>query len=200
MTGGRASATSTRAPRGRWVANTALVVAALALGLGAAFALHVAVDEQSATRGPAGENVRGSLAHALANREGAISPNTSDSGVAIGAPDVEPPSAAAATPDAAVGAFLALEVAEDYDGSYGVLSDVDRANATSGAAWAAQHASLPAITGYEITAVQQHADRADVSARLQLRPELTADAGLVPARAEATFTTVAEDGGWRVAY
>ena len=169
MTGGRASATSTRAPRGRGFTNVALVVAALALGLGLAFALHVTIDNESATREPAGEGVRGSLAHALANREGAIGPSTSDSTVAIGAPVVEPPSVAAPTPDAAVEAFLALEVAEDYDGSYGALSDVDRSNATSAAAWAAQHASLPAITGYEITAVQQGTDRADVSARLVLR-------------------------------
>jgi len=200
MTGGRASATSPKAPRGRWFTNAALIVVALALGLGVAFALHATVDDQSATSEPAGENVRGSLAHALADREGAIGPSTSGSSVAAGAPVVEPPSTAAPTPDAAVEAFLALEVAEDYDGSYGILSDGDRANATSGAAWAAQHAALPAVTGYEITAVEQHASRADVSAHLQLRPELNADAGLVPQRATATFSAVAEDGGWRVAY
>ena len=39
-----------------------------------------------------------------------------------------------------------------------------------------------------------------MSARLVLRPELTSDAGLVPGNATATFTAVAEDGGWRVAY
>jgi hypothetical protein len=182
------------------LANTLLFVGALALGLGLAFALHVTVDNDPATREPAGRGVRGSLAHALANREGAIGPSTSESSVAIGAPIVDPPSAAAPTPDGAVGAFLALEVAEDYDGSYGVLSDVDRSNATSAAAWAAQHAALPAIVSYEITAVHQHADRADVAVRLVLRPALTADAGLVPGSATATFAAVAEDGGWRVAY
>jgi hypothetical protein len=180
--------------------NSALVVVALALGLGLAFGFHATVDDDSGTSQPAGENVRGSLAHALANREGAISPNTTGSNVAGGEPTVEPPSAAPPTPDAAVGTFLALEVAQDFDGSYGVLSAPDRLDATSGVAWSAQHAGLPSITGYEITAVQQHDDRADVSARVQLRPELTANAGLVPDRATAIFSTVAEDGGWRVAY
>ena len=188
-----------KVPRGRWFANAALLVVALALGLGLAFGFHATVDD-SGTSQPAGENVRGSLAHALADRDGAISPNTTDSSVAGGEPTVEPPSAAPRTPDAAVGTFLALEVAQDFDGSYGVLSEPDRSNATSGAAWAAQHAGLPSITGYEITAVQQHDDRADVSVRLQLRPELTTDAGLVPDRATATFPTIPEDGGWRVAY
>ncbi len=180
--------------------NSALVVVALAVGLGLAFGFHATVDDEAGSSRPAGENVRGSLSHALADREGAISPNTTDSNVAAGEPVVEPPSAAPRTPDAAVGTFLALEVAQDYAGSYGVLSETDRTRLTSGAAWAAEHAGLPSVLGYEITAVQQHDDRADVSARLQLRPELTTDAGLVPDRATATFSTIAEDGGWRVAY
>ena len=200
MTGGRASAASVRAPRGSWFANAAFVVVALALGLGLAFGLYATVDDESGASSPAGENVRGSLAHTLANREGAISPDTTDSAVAAGEPTIEQPSAAPGTPDEAVDTFLALEVAQDFDGSYGVLSESDRSDATSGAAWAVQHAELPAIIGYEITAVQQHDDRADVSARLQLRPELTAAAGLVPDRAMATFSAIAEDGGWRVAY
>src|SRR5438132_5438157 len=113
-TGGRVSATSETAPRGRWAANGVLVVVALALGLGLAFGFHAAVDDASGTAQPAGEGVRGSLAHAVADRAGAIGPSGTDSGVTGGVPAVEPPSAAPRTPDAAVGTFLAREVAQDF--------------------------------------------------------------------------------------
>jgi hypothetical protein len=183
-------------PRWTRLTKSGLVLAALALGLGLAFAFHATVDGASGTSVPSGANVRGSLAHALANREGSIG----DAPVRGGAASIEPPSRALSTPGEAVGTFLALEVAQDFDGSYGVLSEPDRSSATSRAAWAAEHAALPAVTGYEITSVQQHDGRADVSVQLHLRPQLSVAAGLVPDRATASFATIAEDGGWRVAF
>jgi hypothetical protein len=161
------SATVATLPR-RWLTNSGLLVAALALGLGLALAFHAVVDDATGTNQPSRSNVRGSLSHALASN-----PSTSDPEIAAGATaSIEPPSVAPSTPDRAVDTFLALEVAQDYDGSYGVLSEPDRANATSRAAWAVEHAELPAITGYEITAVQQLEARAEVLREVKLYGEL----------------------------
>ena len=186
--------------RRRALVNTVMITGALALGLGVAFGFHVLTDrEPDAT--VAGANVRGALAHALASQGGA----SDDSAVlptsqtdAAGSADA--PDAPASSPDDAVRRFLDFEVARDYDASYGLLSADDRAQAASRAGWSAAHADLPAITGYALGPAEVASDRADVPADVRLRAALTPSAGLVPARASARFSAVAEDGGWRVAF
>src|SRR5205823_11378443 len=83
---------------------------------------------------------------------------------------------------------------------YGLLSAADRDEQTSRAAWTANHADIPRITGYRIDGVETRDARADVDARVRLRADLSPTDGLVPGRADATYVAVAEDGGWRVAF
>jgi hypothetical protein len=177
-------------------ARASLVVVALAIGFAGAFVVHRVADRQETTR-PQVANVRGALSNALADL-GAVG-NSSVDAAPVAAPDVDPPDLPAGDPGDAVRRFLTLEVARDHAGSYGLLSAADRIELTSRAAWVAEHADLPAVTGFAVDAVHPAHGRADVVTRLTLHPQVSSE-GVVPARAAATFTAVAEDGGWRVAF
>jgi hypothetical protein len=115
-------------------------------------------------------------------------------------PETEPPGPAAASPSAAVASFLEREIEQDYAGSYGFLSAADRLDAPSRAAWVAMHGELPRVLASRIGVATERGDHADVAVALDLEPQLGPVSGLVPARADATFVAVAEDGGWRVAF
>jgi hypothetical protein len=185
--------------RRRALVNTLMIAGALALGLGVAFGFHVLTDrEQDATA--AGANVRGALANALASQGGASDESAFPTPEWDAATAADAPDAPASSPDDAVRRFLDFEVARDYDASYGLLSTDDRAQAVSRAGWSAAHADLPAITGYTLGPAEVATDRADVPVDVRLRAALTPSTGLVPARASARFSAVAEDGGWRVAF
>jgi hypothetical protein len=178
-----------------------MVVGAVALGLGLAFGFHVVNDRQQDTS-RAAANVRGALAHALASQGGASDESGAsaanvpiDASAAADAPD-----AAAPTPTDAVQRFLDFEIARDYDASYGLLSAGDRALAVTRAGWSSSHADIPAFAGYALGPPDVATDDAVVPADVRLRAALTPSTGLVPSRASAQFRTVAEDGGWRVAF
>jgi hypothetical protein len=96
--------------------------------------------------------------------------------------------------------FLDLEVRSDFKGSFGSLSASDRAATPTRAEWLGSHASLAPVIGYRIDGISEHADRAEVVTRVDLRSSLDLVDGLVPAHALATWVVVPEDGGWRVAY
>jgi hypothetical protein len=182
----------------RLLVNTVLVVGALAFGLAIAFGAHLVTDHDD-TPSTARANVRGSLARALAN-QGGVSEAAESAAPVAALPAAETPSPPAPAPDEAVRRFLELEIARDFGGSYGLLSAPDRIRESSRATWTTDHADLPVVTGSQIDGVHVDGNRADVSARLTLRAELTPGRALVPSRASATFATVAEDGGWRVAF
>ena len=112
----------------------------------------------------------------------------------------EQPAVPAASPAAAVQDFLRAEADSDFATSYGLLAADDRAAQRSRAGWTAAHAQLPVVRGFTIGAVRESGTRAEVDTRVDLRPELGPVVGLVPATATATWTTLAEDGGWRVAF
>ena len=177
-------------------ARASLVMLALAIGFTGAFVVHRVVDGPEAT-GPRAANVRGTLSHALADL-GAVDDTVTDV-APLATTAVEPPDMPAADPGDAVRRFLAFEVARDFDGSYGLLSTDDRTALTARAAWVAEHADLPEVTGFAVEAVHEGDGRADVVARLTLQPQVSSN-GVVPARADATFIAVGEDGGWRVAF
>ncbi|HVM00734.1 MAG TPA: hypothetical protein VM324_15705 [Egibacteraceae bacterium] len=111
-----------------------------------------------------------------------------------------PPGQPADTPEAAVRAFLDAEVAGDYAASYLLLAAGDRGEYRTAAGWVALHADvLPPVTGYEVEQATVGDGRAAVVALVGFEPSLDHVIGLVPGRARATWSVVAEDGGWAVA-
>jgi hypothetical protein len=119
--------------------------------------------------------------------------------VTRGPSDVEPPGPPAATPVEAVERFLSAEVRADYATSYGFLSAADRAELGSRSEWEASHGQLPTPTGLQLGTARSDGTRAEVEAELTFEPALDETRGLVPARADAVWIAISEDGGWRVA-
>jgi hypothetical protein len=121
--------------------------------------------------------------------------------LALGPGEAEAPAPAAATPDAALDAFLSAEARHDYATSYGVLSAADRDEIGSRREWGAAHGELPAVMSFVLGAVHvADAASAEVEADVTFESTLDETRGLVPARAHAVWVAVAEDGGWRVAH
>ncbi|HEY8215695.1 MAG TPA: hypothetical protein VIH82_01075 [Acidimicrobiia bacterium] len=112
----------------------------------------------------------------------------------------EEPALAAVSPSDAVQAFLRAESTGDFATSYGLLAAEDRMAQRSRAGWVADHAQLPVVRSFVLGDARVTATRAEVDARVTLRPELDPVVGLVPATASATWIAVREDGGWRVAF
>lgn len=123
-----------------------------------------------------------------------ISPETL-SATAVG--NIPASGEAAPDPLSAVEGFLAAEAAGDFARSWSLLSGDDRARFMSAAGWEAAHEQIPPVTGFQ--AGEAGAD-GSVAVLLQLKAGLDGVLGLVPARAESTWRTTAEDGGWRVAF
>jgi hypothetical protein len=100
----------------------------------------------------------------------------------------------------AVDQFLAAEESGRFADSFLLLSTTDRAAYRSAAYWTQAHSSLPPIVGHRLTSGETVVadDRVQLSASLSLEPALDEVAGLVPARAEATWTAVREAERWRV--
>jgi hypothetical protein len=117
---------------------------------------------------------------------------------AVDPASVEPPAPAAASPTAAVTEFLDAEVARDFASSYGRLSGADRLRAGSHSEWGDLHAQLPTVTGFTVGETSAQPGRVDVEANVELKAGLDQIVGLVPARAQAVWIAVVEDGGWRV--
>lgn len=105
---------------------------------------------------------------------------------------------AATTPALAVEGFLLEESLGAFERSYGFLSEADREEFSSPAAWIAGHADLLPLTGYVITDVGEGDDEVAVEAVTTYRASLDPVIGLTPGRARSRWTAVAEDGEWRV--
>jgi hypothetical protein len=100
----------------------------------------------------------------------------------------------------AVERFLEAEAAGRFDESFLLLSTADRTAYRSAAYWTQAHSTLPPIVGHELTSTETvvDADRVELATALSLEPALDEVAGLVPGRAEATWTVVRESELWRV--
>lgn len=120
---------------------------------------------------------------------GAIDPTP----LSAAAADV-PPGAPAASPRAAVEAFLDAEVAGDLDRSYSLLSEGQRATYGSAAAWTNAHADFFPVLGYRIV----EATDGVVAAEVEYRSSIDEVVGLVPARGTVRWAVVEETGGWSV--
>jgi hypothetical protein len=176
-----------------------VVAIGVAVGLVAALGPR-AFDDASASRERASLPSGAVPLASLSTRQ--VADATASAGAAVASTSVasEPPDAAAPSPTAAVTAFLAAEVAGRFDASYGLLSADDRARAGGRLPWSENHANLPPVTGFAIDSVVVAGDEATVATRIDLRSSLDEVVGLVPAHALASWSSVREDGGWRVAY
>lgn len=114
--------------------------------------------------------------------------------------EVEGPRLRADSPADAVEAFLAAEQQGDHETSFGYLADAVRVEYGSPAGWAADHPdALPPVTGFEIEDAPTPASAtAAVTTLTRYASSLDAVTGLVPARAQTTWATVREEGGWAV--
>jgi len=163
----------------RWLVPTVLVVG-VALGVALAAVTFAPDADRDVTGAPAPTDAPPPTL-----------PARPDALVAAGA-------APATGPVAAVEAFLLAESAADFEASWRLLAAEDRQHWSTAATWVAAHEAFAPITGF---AVRGGADGDGlVPVELQLRAGLDNVLGLVPPRADATFATVAEDGGWRVAF
>jgi hypothetical protein len=181
----------------RWTRGLAVVA------LGAAVGIAVAVGPRAfdtASGADAGRTPSGAVPlGSLSTRQ--VADATAAAGADLAAAPVpDAPAAPAPSARAAIEGFLAAEVAEQYDASYGFLSASDRSRVGGRAEWLSNHANLPAIARFTVESVVESADEASVVTTTDLRASLDEIIGLVPAHARGIWITVREDGGWRVAY
>lgn len=101
----------------------------------------------------------------------------------------------AVDPASAVRGLLDALIAGDAGHSYSLLAAGDRATVGGVAGWQARMTELPHYLTYQATAT----DGATVTTDVTTEPRLDEVGGYVPARAQITWATVGEDGGYRVA-
>ena len=126
-----------------------------------------------------------------------IDPSIANGASPIGfAPATETLLPPAPDPVAAVRGLLDALIAGEAGHSYSLLGAADRATVGGEAGWQARLTDLPHYLAYQVTAT----DGASVTTDVTVEPRLDEVVGYVPARAQITWTTVGEDGGYRVAY
>ena len=100
---------------------------------------------------------------------------------------------------AAVGDFLAAEVANDLDASFALLSDQDRRDVPDADAWVAARADVLApISGYEVLGVEPGEGGVAVITAVEFEPSLDEVRGLVAGPATVSWLAVEDAAGWRV--
>ena len=100
----------------------------------------------------------------------------------------------AATPQAAVAGLLDALVAGQPERSYSFLDAADRTALGPLPTWQGRAPSLPRYLGYEVSGV----DGTTVQTAVTIEPRLDEVVGYVPSRASISWSTVSEDGGYRV--
>ena len=100
----------------------------------------------------------------------------------------------AATPQAAVTGLLDALVAGEAEHSFSLLDAADRATLGPLPTWQSRASSLPRYLGYAVSGVDGTAVRTEVT----IEPRLDEVVGYIPGRATVSWSTVAEDGGYRV--
>jgi hypothetical protein len=104
------------------------------------------------------------------------------------------PGSPAASPQAAVEAFLDAEAAGDFDTSYELLSEAQRAAYGSAAAWTNAHADFFPVVGHRVVGTAD----GSVTAEVEYRSGLDEVVGLVPARGVVEWALVEEADGWSI--
>ena len=105
-------------------------------------------------------------------------------------------SPARSDPATAVRNLLDALIARDANRSYGLLAAADRATVGTAASWGERLPSLPRYLTYTVTSRDGRAVTTDVA----IEPRLDEVVGYVPARAQVTWVTETEDGGYRVSF
>ena len=100
---------------------------------------------------------------------------------------------ASGSPKSALAALLRDEQRGDHAASFAQLSDESRATYAGVDDWTRLRAQLPAVAGFDITAV----DGDNVVAVVRHEPGLDPFVGLSPARTRETWRARAEHGTWR---
>lgn len=163
-------------PRGSRRRDAVIVVVALLVGMGAVAGFGALTGSDDAAPS--------------ATIDADVGPATplpdGDASVAPGSP--------AASPQAAVEAFLDAEAAGDFDTSYELLSEAQRAAYGSTAAWTNAHADFFPVVGHRVVGTSD----ASVTAEVEYRSGLDEVVGLVPARGVVEWVLVEEAGGWSV--
>lgn len=173
-----------------WLRDVALVLASVAIGLGAAWLLFGGDDAPEVAPPAAdGADPTVDLDAPPATTTAPVEPGDG-SGTATGA----------ASPRAAATSFLAAEVDGDRAASHALLAPGDRERFDSVARWTAAHARFLPVTGFRLAEGDEDVtgDTATVRAEVRLASGLDPILGLVPARAELALVTVEQDGGWAV--
>lgn len=128
-------------------------------------------------------------------------PDLTEQSVEISAPVPVPPAPPAASAKDAVARFMAAEIANDFDTSYGLLAEPDRRVAPVPQLWIRSHADIPEFTRFEIIKSDDTSPEGVViTGTVDAIPSLDEISGLVPAGGELSLLAVPEDGGWRVAF
>jgi hypothetical protein len=113
--------------------------------------------------------------------------------------EVEGPRKRTGSPREAVEQLLAAEQERDFETSFALLADTVRVDYGSSAAWASDHPdALPPVEGFEVLDESGADGQAVVTTLTRYRSSLDPVAGLVPARAQTSWATVEEEGGWAV--
>lgn len=113
------------------------------------------------------------------------------------APTLSTPGAASAAE--AVEQFLSAEQRGDLAASFELLSAEDRRSIPSVAAWVDGHRELlPRVVAYELRAPEQAAGGVVVPALVSFTPGLNEFSGLTPEQADARWSAVEGQQGWRV--
>ncbi len=113
-------------------------------------------------------------------------------------PEVAP--ADAAEPVRALTEFLRAEQQGDYEASFALLSDAERAELGSPLVWENLHGELPTIVDAETGAVAVDGDEAEIVSEVRFEPVLDVFSGLVPGEAVVTWRLERSDEGWLVVY
>lgn len=124
--------------------------------------------------------------------EGEVEPGPSTP-LPEGATEV-PPGSPASSAEAAVAAFLDAEADGDFETSYSLLSEPQRAEYGSVAQWRNAHADFFPVLGHRVVETTDGAVRTEVDYRSSLDEVV----GLVPARAVVEWAVVQEGDGWVV--
>jgi hypothetical protein len=133
--------------------------------------------------------------HATSDHIAPPIPAASAKPTSISIPTVDrAPGTVAASPSAAVTAFLQAEIDRRFADSLAIMSDADRTSAGPLEIWSQRHADLPTYTGFTV----DRADGNSVVTTVSMVPQLDETTGYTPASAHITWTTIQEAGGYRL--
>jgi head-tail adaptor len=105
-----------------------------------------------------------------------------------------------ANPESVVSGFVAAEAAGSYDASYALLRAADREEVGSVEDWRELHADAWPVDSGEVVGTSSEGDQATVEMRMRFHAGIEDAVGLVPARGNARWLAVREDGRWRIAF